>query len=538
MSIKKGMAKKFFATAAAGAVALIGLAGVANAASPAQGTAPGEAPAGSTGSLTIHKRLGLANNGSNHNGLAENAGGEPLDGVTFKIEKVDGVDLTTQAGWDLIDQAQAGAGQAPYTLSDVDEAMTANGGELTFSDLEMGLYKVTEVKGPDGMNLQLGAPFFVTIPYPSKGADGTSTWVWDVQVYPKNSTVSRPAKSIGEGINIPAVGGTLNWTITSSNIATMLQKADADEISEYRIEDTLVEGLKCDASTVSVNVKGGDDFEAGDFEASCEGNKLVIKLTDAGLAKLNALGGEAQLEFNFSTLVTSIPEDGNLDNEGIEYVDGTDGESTTTPECEDDEEECTPPETSCPPGSAVDPETGECVECEEGEECLGGPGEETKPGSVFGKMELTKVDATQAGKVLDGAEFEIYTGTCDARGEKVSVNGKTVFPTVNGKLTIEGLWIGNYNQGDPVKDRPSSAQYCLVETKAPAGYQMADKDITVYAGSNSKNTVDVENTKITGPTLPLTGAAGTALLIVGGLALIGLAGSIVVTSRRRSAENA
>ena len=57
-----------------------------------------------TGSITIHKMVKDNTNGTTAgNGLEDaNASGDPLDGVTFTVEKLTNVDLTTQAGWEKL----------------------------------------------------------------------------------------------------------------------------------------------------------------------------------------------------------------------------------------------------------------------------------------------------------------------------------------------------------------------------------------------------------------------------------------------------
>ncbi|MEZ2716176.1 SpaA isopeptide-forming pilin-related protein [Niallia circulans] len=97
-----------------------------------------------------------------------------------------------------------------------------------------------------------------------------------------------------------------------------------------------------------------------------------------------------------------------------------------------------------------------------------------KPGSV----ELTKVDADNKNLVLEGAEFELQ----DTEGKVLQEGLKT---DEDGKILIEGLKPGKYQ---------------MVETKAPAYYQLNGKPITfaIEKGQEKVLKVTAENSLITG----------------------------------------
>lgn len=94
-----------------------------------------------------------------------------------------------------------------------------------------------------------------------------------------------------------------------------------------------------------------------------------------------------------------------------------------------------------------------------------------------------------------------------------------------------GLFVANSSNGaltNPSKD------YCLYETKAPAGYTgAAVKTVNVKAGTTAISNVSVTNTQKEGPKLPLTGAQGTLLMVVGGLVLVAAGTGAVVATRKR-----
>lgn len=82
--------------------------------------------------------------------------------------------------------------------------------------------------------------------------------------------------------------------------------------------------------------------------------------------------------------------------------------------------------------------------------------------------------------------------------------------------------------------------YCLYETVAPAGFTAAsiDNPVLIKPGTTAETKITAVNTQKEGPELPLTGAAGTILLIIGGLGVIALAAGAHVVVRNRQAQKA
>lgn len=176
-------------------------------------------------------------------------------------------------------------------------------------------------------------------------------------------------------------------------------------------------------------------------------------------------------------------------------------------------------------------------------------------------LDVTKVDSKNAETKLKDAEFKLknsddkwatitdgkVTGWADAESQ-----GSVLKSGEDGKFKVEGLDDGNYT---------------LVETKAPAGYNLpangfsvtltattangqtwngtADTALTGLAvkvdQTNGTGNVDtglgaitIKNTQ--GSSLPSTGGMGTVLLYVAGIAVFALAGvTLVMALRRRNA---
>ena len=131
--------------------------------------------------------------------------------------------------------------------------------------------------------------------------------------------------------------------------------------------------------------------------------------------------------------------------------------------------------------------------------------------------------AAGTGASLNGAEFELYRAD-----RETLVVGATA--TAGGEITFPAVWVGN---GADVTE-----EYCLKETKAPAGYILpADPWTCVTITANGEATAveqTILNEQHTGPRLPLTGAAGTAIFVGGGIGLMLIAaGAAFVASRKR-----
>ncbi|WP_345450262.1 SpaH/EbpB family LPXTG-anchored major pilin, partial [Arthrobacter gyeryongensis] len=186
--VRRGVIASLAAIASAGMLALG--AGGAHAANTAN------IDPSKTGSLTIHKYEKPAtptNLPSDGTALtpAQTAALTPMAGVTFTVQKVDNIDLTTNAGWAAaaaLTPAQA-AGQAGPGST----ATTGAAGTATLGSLPLGLYLVTETGYPAGVTPS--APFLVTIPMTDP--TGGNGWMYDVNVYPKNA-VTAATKTVND----------------------------------------------------------------------------------------------------------------------------------------------------------------------------------------------------------------------------------------------------------------------------------------------------------------------------------------------------
>ncbi|MBN9643750.1 pilin N-terminal domain-containing protein [Corynebacterium mendelii] len=109
------------------------------------------------------------------------------EGVPFTIKRVPGIDITTEAGWDKLKEMSL----VDIKLADGESVTkkTNADGEVTFDNLEPGVYLVSEqqpVDAPDGY--RIATPFVTILPV----ADGeTKTWRYNVTITPKTEPLGR-----------------------------------------------------------------------------------------------------------------------------------------------------------------------------------------------------------------------------------------------------------------------------------------------------------------------------------------------------------
>lgn len=150
-------------------------------------------------------------------------------------------------------------------------------------------------------------------------------------------------------------------------------------------------------------------------------------------------------------------------------------------------------------------------------------------------IELDKVDSTDSNKKLSGAEFAVYAA--DQVSEGALISDATAVTTMTETSTA-----GTYQTAQVL----GAGTYYIVETKAPAGYQLdatpqsiaititetadgytvtTDADADFYADFGN-----FEDEPL--PVLPTTGGAGTVAFTVIGIALMAGAVTLVLRSRR------
>jgi fimbrial isopeptide formation D2 family protein len=433
-----------------------------------------------TGSIILHKLVqpenptALPNDGSELT-PAQLAGLTPIAGVTFSLQSVDSIDLSTNAGWQTVDGLTAAdvlADPAAYPLTAEGSGVTDGDGELTFGTLPLGVYLVTETSPGDNPIAQPTAPFLVTMPLPT----GDNTWLYDVNVYPKNA-VTEITKTVDDTAAF-GLGDDVNWSITGS----VPFLAAADPLTAFGITDVLDARLGFSSAEVSAVTAAGDPLAlvATDYTVAAPTpvgttGTVSVAFTPAGLAKLEANQGSI-VTLALATEVLSIG-DGSIENTATLAVN----DSTTS----------------------ADAMTN------------------------WGALEIFKYATVEGVEtLLGGAQFQIFTSAADAGTltDPVAVGGETVFTSnATTNILVEGLKAGDY---------------WVVETVAPVGYvaNTVPIPVTITVGSVADALLlEVENSQVPAWLLPLTGGGGAGMFAIGGGVLIAIAiGAAFVFRARRS----
>ncbi len=486
----------------------------------------------------------------------------PLKGATFTVYKVR--DLKTNNDWSEALKITSRGVAAYSPIAEGVAVTTGENGTATFTGT-VALYYVVETATPTGYTGS--QPFFVTLPMTNADNNG---WNYNVHVYPKNDEVIKGHKSVKDG-NVGTenqapvlVGDKVTYVISAAlpNYGDVVGPVsdgvhggpdgvvDYNDLPFFYVDDYFVDTLT-EVTVASVKIGATALVENTDYAVYTNGSTKRVFLLEAGRTKAAQSNG-GKLEVTFTAKVNGIPTSGELSNKaytvpGPKPVVGSVPPAPNTPD--------TPPTT--PPGD--------------------NPGEETNTVvSKFGKIKVKKLGADNNAALRD-AQFSIYRAviTYGDNGKTVAkascaaadLAGKPVVGTLTtdaqGVATSNFLPLSNwYNDGvelapentavDKLNDKHfngagyaetyGNLPYCLVETTAPAGYQLLAEPIQfeiTTAGEATdaiaelvvKNNPDNLLTR-----LPLTGGAGIALLAVVGILIFASGVGYYRFSQRRDAQ--
>ncbi len=458
--------------------------------------------------------------GNGHVLTTDPAGTTRLDGIVFKIYKVDVSDgvypqepftlnPTNAAPTTLSD----GSTHAAFTLTPAATPSVTTGGTAPANgvakalNLPQGVYLVVEQ--PDTRITEPSAPFLVAVPMTDPLA--TDQWMTDVYAYPKNEELTITKKVDMPSVNI---GDTVTFTITAgipSNLATTTGYRITDTIPAgltFKSVDSVVASAKADMST-PLNMALTTDYTAVESPAGV----VTVKFTDPdGLTKLE----DTVADYRFVQVKLSATV-----NAGI--LDLLKHDTVTN--------------------SATIDFTNQY-----------GDAYESDPATATvhtGTVTIKKVD--EKGQPLTGAQFQIATSEANAKADhflrkasdgSIVDYGETGYDTASPWIatsTTVGTdalasfaGVADYTGPDTA---PVYNTYWVAETKAPAGYNMLTAPVAITFSAANGASADYTVTKAIannkGFTLPLTGEKGILFFTGAGIVLVGAGILAVVLGRKR-----
>lgn len=500
------------------------------------------------GEIIVHKRIDAPGNATGNIYTPGSGSGELLTGAKFTAYKLD-LDLTNNENWaklanipaDLLPQACKNA-QEPGSSDEVAPGVTYSrvGHEIDASangvgssgQIDIGAYLVCETQVPADA-LKAAAPFVVTVPAPAE-KDGKAGWVYKVSVYPKNIKSEGLNKTIKtDHKKLSTADGSHTFTLETRIPALSTN----DHFTYFQFADSLAEQFATnDGTSVKVYIDDSvvDTSKYGVVTDPTK-NFLSVWFNKQGLLTLKD-NATKTLKVEFTAKTLEQYKNGEVANIGAFAFDVATGPQTEVDEGNN---------TLTPPDNQGDEPKKEGTT----------PGKKIVSNRVkasWGELKLTKKSAGAGNPVLKGAEFEVYYTTLSesqctngdkaalapfVRSENLVDTGK-VTTGQDGTVKVSGLKVDAKNDGN-LND---SVCYVVKETAAPLGYVLpAGNDAyTAVVVTSQAATGDgqvINNTPSSVPNLPLTGANGQLLLVIGGSSLVLFALGGLLVARRRNTKN-
>lgn len=382
--------------------------------------------------------------------------------------------------------------------------VTDENGILQFKNLNLGTYKLKEVKAPEGYNI-LENEQEILVSANEKLIEKT--------IYNKQITGNITVKKVDSKDNTKVLQGAKFEIIDLSGNKVAELETGADGIATYEnlpyggyklVEIQPPVGYKILNPEKSFNINAQGQSVNVQFENQLIEGQVVIEKVDSENENIKLSDANFQVkDVNGNVVVENVI----TDEKGIGSINLVPGDYTLV-------------ETKAPSGYELDTkEVNFTIK----------PDESTRLKIVNTKklyqLEILKTDAFGI-RPLQGTEFEL------SNNGTVLQTLTTVMNEKNASCTFTNLLEGNYT---------------LKETKAASGYQLLEAPIDIQINTDGTATVDgknvavdknsnkiqlhIRNSKI--PELPLTGGKGNGKFIIGGLALIISAVCIFIISKNK-----
>ncbi|MCJ0544659.1 SpaH/EbpB family LPXTG-anchored major pilin [Enterococcus cecorum] len=430
-------------------------------------------------------------------GWPKGEGKDDYTGAKLDLQSYFGTTSTLDGVWFEVHDAQGEI---------VQEGLTANGGQITFTGLKAGTYVIVENKAESTVDAaeQLAdsraVPMEITLPVYKAGGGWFTTVAEEnaVHVYPKN-TVDKP--TIDKFVN--EEGKDKHDTVAYGDTKTFKITSEMPEgIKDYKVltySDQFSKGLSYQGH---LKVK-----KNGELIPAENNYELTAPSVGTKEAAISVAFTEAYIQTLEPRDVITITYQASINEDAVM---GT----------------ANPNDVKVTYGHNPDPDFTQDYELEE------------IPELHTGGAKFVKQDRTNQEKKLEGAEFVVQnyskdkylkqtvtedgvitaTSWVDTEGEATKFISKA-----DGTFEVKGLAYGS--AGDTAAE--ASSKYYLVEVNAPKGYAKLQNpfEFTVNASSYT-NTIPVDNIKVT---IPQTGGIGSAIVI--GLGLLAISFGLVTKLR-------
>ena len=442
--------------------------------------------------------------------------GNPLEGVTFKVQVSNGVSPMSlsdlpQKGW--VDYIPEGSSSVLTVTTDSNGKIKLS--NLPFKDKGMG-YRLVEISGPDGYIINpiiLELRFFmsddqrISTYYDYTPANYMHQFIKGISIdendpslvsvtyMNEKPTITKKVKN-SAGNFVDNAG--LNMTDVVTFKLTTSVPLQISDMTTYTITDTLPAGFTLDKSSIKVEgtvATGSETVPTDIYTISDDGltltfdpTKMYATTSDLKAPIYNDIIVTYNATFNDNAVIGG---DGNINTAKLTYT--SDIANKTTAQITDTAEAHT------------------------------------------GAIAIEKVDKADTSVKLEGAKFKVATSKANAEAGTFvkGTDGEDIEVTTdaNGLATIKGL---------AYADDGSDISYWLVETQAPTykvteggqevekTYKLLKTPVEVKVGKTTHNTaVVVQNSKEID--LPATGGIGIAIFAVVGI-------GIMVISRKMNKE--
>ena len=520
-----------------------------------------------TASITVHKyRTPSASSEPGTGSTADEAnvptGAEPMKNVDFTLYRLDPAKVEgAVAGTAAATAAPSADGVAAFlTLyksasSTPVVKTTGTDGTATFDSLPFGYYLLVETSA-GGANVEASVPSIITLPYAQQATGGSTSYLKDVHVYPKNVSKEEVEKTVIDEPDLVKPGDTLSYQIAfkipeASNIytddANCLRGAVVDTLPKNAAgQPTLT--IRDDYAVVALAQDGTENVltpgDIGFSDTSATDGQVTWTITPTIAKAVNAINANAatpakqigKILIRVNATVNDNAFNAGVDADGLPIVQNAatvtviDASGTTTIDAKAST-------------AAAIPLIGFQFLKADAE------------GNAILSDTATFKLATSYDNAVAGTFLKNATATADVQATTNLVDGKAVFSGLSfDNLTSGGTAYTAIEQAvTAARDNLGAVQNVelwMCETKAPNGYRIlqapqkvtlqivkatADAKVTTTVVGGPLSLVNTRDGQEGGGNFALPNTGGTGALVFGivGAVLIAAAVTYFVRSRKR-----